>query len=76
LSIFCSKNGLEQIFKYFLFQKWFRKEFRVFFSFINGSESNSEVFSSEMVWKGIPRFYHSKMVWNGIPRVFHFFSSK
>ncbi len=46
-SVICPKNGLERIFKCFLFRKWFGMEFRVFFSSENCSERNSEVFSSE-----------------------------
>jgi hypothetical protein len=47
LSVFCSINGLERIFKCFLFRKWLGMEFQVLFSSENGLERNSEVFSSK-----------------------------
>jgi hypothetical protein len=49
------KNGLEWIFKCFLFRKWFGMEFRVFFSSKNGLERKSEVFSSENGLKSISK---------------------
>ncbi len=71
---------------FFLFQKWFRTEFLIFFSSKNDSDWNSEDFSlPKMVQNGILRFFSSKkglernsmgffreMVRNGIPRVFLF----
>ncbi len=63
-------NGFSSV---FCFENWFGTEFRNFFSYENGSEQNSEVFSlPKMVRNRFPRFYSFQMVRNGIPRVFLF----
>jgi hypothetical protein len=66
------KNGLQRIFKCFLFRKWFGIEFRVFFLPTMVRNGIPKFSFLKIVRKGIPRFYNLKMVRNGIPRFFLF----
>ncbi len=52
------KNGLERIFKCFLFRKWFGKEFQVFFLPKTVQNRIPKFSLLKKVRKGLPRFYH------------------